>query len=220
MVTPEERQWMWEYYAPDRSMRLNLGIRRRLAPLLDNDPRKIMIMNSLLFTMGGSPFLYYGDEIGMGDDIRLEDRDGLRTPMQWENVVNAGFSDAPADKLWAPVISDAIYGPEKVSVTSQMGDPLSLFNQIRHMIAVRKSYTAFGQGDFKWIDLGNQGVVAYRRHYQDERFVVLNNLGSQRLNLSLPENPNGYLNVLDGITVTQQNITLEPFQFMWLLEHG
>jgi maltose alpha-D-glucosyltransferase/alpha-amylase len=220
MVTPEERQWMWEYYAPDRSMRLNLGIRRRLAPLLDNDPRKIMLMNSLLFTMGGSPFLYYGDEIGMGDDIRLEDRDGLRTPMQWENVVNAGFSDAPADKLWAPVISDAIYGPEKVSVTSQMGDPLSLFNQIRHMIAVRKSYTAFGQGDFKWIDLGNQGVVAYRRHYQDERFVVLNNLGSQRLNLSLPENPNGYLNVLDGITVTQQNITLEPFQFMWLLEHG
>jgi maltose alpha-D-glucosyltransferase/alpha-amylase len=220
MVTPEERQWMWEYYAPDQSMRLNLGIRRRLAPLLDNDPRKIMLMNSLLFSMGGSPFLYYGDEIGMGDDIRLEDRDGLRTPMQWENDINAGFSDAPAEKLWAPVISNAIYGPNNVSVTSQMGDPLSLFNQIRHLIAVRKSYTAFGQGDFKWIDLGNKAVAAYRRHYQGERFIVINNLGGQILNLSLPANPMGYLSVLDGITVSQQNITLEPFQFMWLLEQG
>ncbi len=218
MVTPEERKWMWEYYAPDRSMRLNLGIRRRLAPLLDNDPRKILLMNSLLFSMGGSPFLYYGDEIGMGDDARLEDRDGLRTPMQWENGANAGFSNAPVDKLWAPVISDAIYGPNKVNVTSQLGDPLSLFNQIRHMIAVRKSYAAFGQGDFKWIDLGNQAVAAYHRHYQDERFVVLNNLGDQSLKLSLPANPMRYLSVLDGIPVTQQNIALEPFQFLWLLE--
>ena len=220
MVTPEERQWMWEFYAPDRSMRLNLGIRRRLAPLLDNDPRKIMLMNSLLFSMGGSPFLYYGDEIGMGDDIHLEDRDGLRTPMQWENGINAGFSEAPADKLWAPVIGDGVYGPKKVNVASQMSDPLSLFNQIRHMIAVRKSYQVFGQGDFKWLDLGNQAVAAYRRQYQGERFIVINNLGDQIVNLSLPANPMGYLNVLGGQSISQQNITLEPFQFLWLLAQG
>jgi maltose alpha-D-glucosyltransferase/alpha-amylase len=220
MVTAEERQWMWQHYAPDRSMRLNLGIRRRLAPLMENDPRKILLMNSLLFTIGGSPFLYYGDEIGMGDDIRLEDRDGLRTPMQWDNSVNAGFSDAPAAKLWAPVINDDIYGSAKVNVASQLNDPNSLFNRIRHMISVRKTYSVFGQGSFEWIDLGNRAVAAYRRCNQNERFMIINHLGDQTLNITIPTNEKGYLDVLNGNPIIQSNLTLEPYQVRWLLEKG
>jgi maltose alpha-D-glucosyltransferase/alpha-amylase len=217
MVTPEERQWMWEQYAPEPRMRLNLGIRRRLAPLLENDPRKIMLMNSLLFTMGGSPFLYYGDEIGMGDNIQLEDRDGLRTPMQWDDSLNAGFSKSPSDKLWSPVINDEEYGYKKVNVTSQMQDPQSLFNQIRHMISVRKGYTAFGQGTFEWVDLGHQTMAAYHRNYQDNRFLVINNLGDQAVELSIPKNPGGYLNVLDGQSITESDLKLTPYQYLWLL---
>ena len=217
MVTPEERQWMWEQYAPEPRMRLNLGIRRRLAPLLDNDSRKIMLMNSLLFTMGGSPFLYYGDEIGMGDNIWLEDRDGLRTPMQWDDSPNAGFSDAPVEKLCAPVIKDEIYGAGAVNVTSQIQNPQSLFNQIRHMISVRKEYPAFGQGNFEWIDLGIQALAVYRRHYQKDHFLIINNLGNQVLDLNLPQYPRGYLNVLNGDTIEKTHLGLGPYQYLWLL---
>ena len=134
MVTPEERQWMWETYSPDPKQRINLGIRRRLAPLLDNDLRKNLMMNSMLLTMIGSPFLYYGDEIGMGDDISLFDRNGVRTPMQWDASPSAGFSDAPKDKWYSPVISDEVYGYEKVNVEAQEADPNSLLKQLRHMI--------------------------------------------------------------------------------------
>ncbi|MCS7052042.1 MAG: alpha-amylase family glycosyl hydrolase, partial [Thermomicrobium sp.] len=114
MVTPEERRWMWEQYAPEPRMRLNLGIRRRLAPLLDNDRRKLELAHSLLFTLPGSPILYYGDELGMGDDIRLPDRNGVRTPMQWSAGPNAGFSTAPPERLYAQPIADPVYGYERV----------------------------------------------------------------------------------------------------------
>jgi maltose alpha-D-glucosyltransferase/alpha-amylase len=128
MVTEEERQWMWEQYAPEPRMRLNLGIRRRLAPLLDNDQRKIRLAHSLLFTLPGSPILYYGDEIGMGDNIWLEDRNGVRTPMQWEAGATAGFSEAPIDFFYAPVINDDVYGPARVNVKAQQASPDSLLN--------------------------------------------------------------------------------------------
>ena len=138
MVTEEERQWMWEQYAPEARMHLNLGIRRRLTPLLDNDRRKIELAHSLLFTLPGSPILYYGDEIGMGDNIWLPDRNGVRTPMQWNSETNAGFSDAPLQSLYAPVINDNIYGPVRANVEFQQQDPNSLWNSIRHMLTIRK----------------------------------------------------------------------------------
>src|SRR5574341_123159 len=143
MVTEEERQWMWQRYAPEPRMRLNLGIRRRLASLLDGDRRKVELLHSILFTLPGSPILYYGDEIGMGDNIWLDDRDGVRPPMQWDAGAQAGFSTAAPDKLYAPVINDGLYGPTRTNVESQRQDPNSLWNTIRHMIATRKKNHAF-----------------------------------------------------------------------------
>src|SRR5512138_948426 len=134
MVTEEERQWMWRQYAPDPRMKLNLGIRRRLAPLLDNDQHKIELAHSLLLTLPGSPILYYGDEIGMGDNIWLFDRNGVRTPMQWNTGSNAGFSDAASESLFAPVIDDEVFGAAHVNVEAQRQDPESLWSVIRQMI--------------------------------------------------------------------------------------
>ena len=147
MVTSEERQFMWDFYAPEPRMRLNLGIRRRLAPLLGNDRSRIELANSLLFTLTGSPVIYYGDEIGMGDNIWLEDRDGVRTPMQWADAPNGGFSSAEPSALQDPVIDDEIFGYHRVNVEAQRNDPGSLLNRMREMIRVRKMHPAFGRGD-------------------------------------------------------------------------
>ena len=146
MVSPEERQWMWEQYAPEPRMRLNLGIRRRLAPLLDNDRRKLELIHSLLFTLPGSPIIYYGDEIGMGDNIWLPDRNGVRTPMQWNSNSNAGFSDGSPENLFSPIIKDDVFGPLVVNVEKQRHDPTSLWNTIRKMLAVRKQHPCFRLG--------------------------------------------------------------------------
>ena len=218
MVTPEERTWMWNFYAPDPRMRLNMGIRRRLAPLLNNDIRKILLMNSLLFTLGGSPFLYYGDEIGMGDNIWLNDRDGVRTPMQWDAKDNAGFSDAVAKKLFTPVIDDAVYGYKKVNVEAQMQDEHSLLNQIRHMIATRKTYQVFGRGSFSWINTLPPSVAGYFRDWENEHFVVLNNLSDQPIQVSIPGKPQNYMDVLNQQTLNGSNLELKPFQYCWLLQ--
>ena len=216
MVTPEERQWMWETYAPEPRMRLNLGIRRRLAPLMDNDQRKILLMHSLLLTMGGSPFLYYGDEIGMGDNIWLEDRNGLRTPMQWDASLNAGFSSASPEKLYAPVISDDIYGYAQVNVAAQRADPNSLLNCVRHMLTIRKQHPAFGWGTFDWEDTGNNAIAAYRRTTEEEALLIFNNLSDQTISLSLPEDFWGAEDVLTGQQFTEAHFQLEPYRFIWL----
>ena len=216
MVTPEERQWMWETYAPEPRMRLNLGIRRRLAPLMDNDQRKILLMHSLLLTMGGSPFLYYGDEIGMGDNIWLEDRNGLRTPMQWDASLNAGFSSASPEKLYAPVISDDIYGYAQVNVAAQRADPNSLLNCVRHMLTIRKQHLAFGWGTFDWEDTGNNTIAAYRRKTEEEALLIFNNLSDQTISLSLPEDFWGAEDVLTGQQFTEAHFQLEPYRFIWL----
>ena len=216
MVTPEERQWMWETYAPEPRMRLNLGIRRRLAPLMDNDQRKILLMHSLLLTMGGSPFLYYGDEIGMGDNIWLEDRNGLRTPMQWDASLNAGFSSASPEKLYAPVISDDIYGYAQVNVAAQRANPNSLLNCVRHMLTIRKQHPAFGWGTFDWEDTGNNAIAAYRRTTEEEAMLIFNNLSDQTISLSLPEDFWGAEDVLTGQQFTEAHIQLEPYRFIWL----
>ena len=218
MVTEEERQWMWEQYAPEARMRLNLGIRRRLAPLLDNDQRKIELANSLLFTFPGSPVLYYGDEIGMGDNIWLDDRNGVRTPMQWTDGANAGFSSAPAQKLFTPVIDSPEFGPKQVNVAAQRAEAGSLFHAIQRMIAVRKNYKAFGWGDFQWVNISQPSIAAYLREFQGERLLVINNLGNAVQAVRLPEALSGtYTDNVTGRSFDfNQTATLEPYQYLWL----
>ncbi|RPI98404.1 MAG: maltose alpha-D-glucosyltransferase, partial [Chloroflexi bacterium] len=183
MVTEEERQYMWEQYAPEPRMRLNLGIRRRLAPLLDNDMRRIRLLNAMLFTLPGSPILYYGDEIGMGDDVWRHDRNGVRTPMQWDATRNAGFSDA--DQLYEAPIDDETFGYQHVNVAQQQADPDSLWYAVRQMLLIRKQFRAFGRGTFEFVLPDNDGVLSYWRVYNDpeapegskpERFLVIVNL--------------------------------------------
>jgi maltose alpha-D-glucosyltransferase/alpha-amylase len=224
MVTEEERQWMWQEYAPEPRMRLNLGIRRRLAPLLDNDRRKIELANSLLLTSPGSPIIYYGDEIGMGDDIYLPDRNGVRTPMQWNNELNAGFSTAPADALYAPMIQLEPYGAQWVNVADQRADPNSLWHRLRRMISVRKAHPAFGWGDFSWAETGSPAVAAYWRVYGDEQLLILNNLSQQVQSLTIDLAPGKEIKFSDILTGNETlltikgklELTLKPFEYRWL----
>jgi maltose alpha-D-glucosyltransferase/alpha-amylase len=209
MVTPEEREFMWNFYAPEPRMRLNLGIRRRLAPLLDNDRRRILAANSLLLTFIGSPVIYYGDEIGMGDNIWLDDRDGVRTPMHWNDQRNAGFSTA--DQLYAPLAATA------ASVAQQLADPDSLLNTLRHMIAVRKQHPAFGRGDFAWSDMGTNAVAAYWRTLDHDRVLALHNLAERPQSVQLAESPRGWSDLLTQARIPR-HVSLEPYQFLWLAE--
>ncbi len=179
MVTPEERQFMWNFYAPEPRMKLNMGIRRRLAPLLGNDRPRIEVANSLFLTLVGSPVLYYGDEIGMGDNIWLEDRDGVRTPMQWDDTVNAGFSQVDPSALSDPVIVDEVYGYRRVNVAAQRNDPGSLLSRMREMLAVRKTSLAFGRGELQLLAPAGVAVLAYLRTYGDETILVVNNLADE-----------------------------------------
>ncbi|HTP10515.1 MAG TPA: maltose alpha-D-glucosyltransferase [Anaerolineae bacterium] len=209
MVTPTEREFMWNFYAPEPRMRLNLGIRRRLAPLLGNDQRRILLANSLLLTFIGSPVIYYGDEIGLGDNIWLDDRDGVRTPMQWNDQKNAGFSTA--DRLYAPLADTP------VNVAQQRSDPNSLLNRLRHMIAVRKQHPAFGRGDFAWLEVGTNAVAAYRRQVEGDRVVVLHNLSDQAQPIELAEFPHGGIDLLSRSRISQ-HLSLPPYQFLWLIQ--
>jgi maltose alpha-D-glucosyltransferase/alpha-amylase len=222
MVTEEERQWMWENYAPEPRMRLNLGIRRRLTPLLDNDQQKIRLAYSLLFTLPGTPILYYGDEIGMGENIWLEDRNGVRTPMQWESGETAGFSEAPVHSLFAPIITDEVYGAARVNVESQRSDPNSYLAMIRHMIAVRKRHQVFGRGQFIWMELANKHIAGFQRTYQDETIFAIHNLSDMKQPISLlMKKPT--TSITDLLTekrfdLRNENteIELEPYQYLWL----
>jgi len=157
-------------------MRRNLGIRRRLAPLLENSRRKIELMNSLLLSLPGTPVIYYGDEIGMGDNVYLGDRNGVRTPMQWSNDRNAGFSRADAARLYDPVITDPVYGYESVNVEAQERLPTSLLEWMRRLIRVRKRYKAFSRGTLEFLDATNTRVLAYIRRYENEVILCVVNL--------------------------------------------
>ncbi len=176
MVTDSERDYMYGIYAADPRARLNLGIRRRLAPLMDNDVDKIKLMNSLLFSMPGSPIIYYGDEIGMGDNIFLGDRDGVRTPMQWSPDRNAGFTRADPQRLYLPPIMDPIYGYEALNVEAQNRDPSSLLNWMRRILAVRKTQQAFGRGSLEFLRPGNRKILAYVREYEGSAILCVANL--------------------------------------------
>ncbi|MGA7799508.1 MAG: maltose alpha-D-glucosyltransferase [Gammaproteobacteria bacterium] len=176
MVTDRERDYMYDHYASDKRMRVNVGIRRRLAPLMDNDPDKIKLMNSLLMSMPGSPIVYYGDEIGMGDNFFLGDRNGVRTPMQWSPDRNAGFSKADPQQLYLPPIMDPVYGYEAVNVEAQSRDRASLLNWTKRLVAVRKNYHAFGRGSLEFLHPGNRKILAYVREYGDESVLCVANL--------------------------------------------
>jgi maltose alpha-D-glucosyltransferase/alpha-amylase len=176
MVSEEERRRLYHAYSADPRMRLNLGIRRRLAPLLDNDRRKIELLTSLLFTLPGSPILYYGDEVGMGDNIYLGDRNGVRTPMQWTGDRNAGFSRADAARLYLPLIVDPVYGYQSINVEAQQRTPSSLLNWMKHLIAARKKTRVFGRGTLRFLRPANDSVLAHVREYEGETVLAVHNL--------------------------------------------
>ena len=216
MVTPKEREWMWKQYAPEPRMKLNLGIRRRLAPLLDNDRRKIELANSLLFTLPGSPIIYYGDEIGMGDNIDLPDRDGVRTPMQWDDSINAGFTTG---KPFTEFVTGEL-DYHKVNVASQLADESSLFHSISRMVNIRKRYEAFGRGSMQWVEKGNPAVAVYTREYQDESLLILNNLSDSLQMVSFPADYRGeYLNLISNTNhKIGSTLAMQPYTYLWLKE--
>ncbi|KQQ78349.1 alpha-amylase [Xanthomonas sp. Leaf131] len=189
MVTDSERDYLWQTYASDRRARINLGIRRRLAPLLERDRRRIELMTSLLLTMPGTPVLYYGDEIGMGDNIHLGDRDGVRTPMQWSIDRNGGFSRADPAQLVLPPVMDPLYGFQAVNVEAQIRDQHSLLTWTRRVLSVRKRYQAFGRGSLRFLYPGNRRMLAYLRCYQGETVLCVANLSHtlQAVELDLSE---------------------------------
>lgn len=176
MVTDEERDYMYAEYAKDPRMKINLGIRRRLAPLLDNGRRRIEMMHALLFSLPGSPIIYYGDEIGMGDNIYLGDRNGVRTPMQWSNDRNAGFSNTEAARLYAPVINDPVYGYMSINVEAEEQVPSSLLNWMKRTIQLRKRYPVFGRGTTTFLQPENRKVLAYVRSMEGCDILCVNNL--------------------------------------------
>src|SRR5215469_10923216 len=223
MVTDVERDYLWSTYANDPRARINVGIRRRLAPLMDNDRRKIELMNSLLFSFPGTPILYYGDEIGMGDNIYLGDRNGVRTPMQWTPDRNGGFSRADPAKLYAPMIMDPVYGYESVNVEAQSRSLSSLLSGTKRLIAVRKSTLAFGRGSMTFIRPANRAVLAYVREYNGEVILCVANLSrsaqATELDLSrwkdrVPLEMLGRTR-FPAIGELPYMITLAPYGFYW-----
>ena len=228
MVTKDERDYMYLAYSADARMRLNLGIRRRLAPLMDNNRRRIELLNSLLFSLPGTPIIYYGDEIGMGDNIYLGDRNGVRTPMQWNGDRNAGFSRATPAKLYSPVIMDPVWGYEAVNVEAQQSDPSSLLSWMRNMIALRKLFRVFGRGTLEFLSPSNRKVLAYLRCYQDQQVLCVANLSrfAQPVDLELPGLEGmipvemlGYVE-FPAIEEHPYRLTLGPYAFFWLELHG
>ncbi|MEO7217297.1 MAG: alpha-glucosidase C-terminal domain-containing protein, partial [Gemmatimonadaceae bacterium] len=178
MVSDEERDYMYREYAQDTRMRINVGIRRRLAPLMDNGRRRIELMNVLLMSMPGTPIIYYGDEIGMGDNVYLGDRNGVRTPMQWSASWNAGFSDGDNAALYSPVVVDQPYGYQGVNVMAQERTHTSLLRWMRRIIEVRGTSRAFGRGSMTFLTPENHRVLAFLRRYENDTILIVCNLAS------------------------------------------
>jgi maltose alpha-D-glucosyltransferase / alpha-amylase len=176
MVTDEERDYMYQVYAAEPQARLNLGIRRRLAPLVENSRHRIELLHSLLFSLPGTPIIYYGDEIGMGDNIYLRDRNGVRTPMQWNDDRNGGFSRADPARLYAPAIMDPVYGFQAVNVEAQERSPFSLLNWMKRLVAMRRQHRVFGRGTIEFLACPNRKVIAFLRKHEHETILVVANL--------------------------------------------
>ncbi len=223
MVTDEERDYMWRVYARDARSRVNLGIRRRLAPLLDNNRRRIELMNALLFSLPGTPVIYYGDELGMGDNVYLGDRNGVRTPMQWSPDRNAGFSRTSPQRLFLPVIADREYHFEAVNVEVQQANPSSLLWWTKRILALRKQFRAFGRGSFEPLTPSNRRVLAFVRRFEAERLLCVVNLSrfAQCVDLDLREFRASVPLELFGRTAFppvdagDYRLTLGPHGFFW-----
>jgi maltose alpha-D-glucosyltransferase/alpha-amylase len=225
MVTDEERDYMYGQYAADPQMRINVGIRRRLAPLMENSRRRIELMNSLLFSMPGTPIVYYGDEIGMGDNVYLGDRDAVRTPMQWTSDRNGGFSRADPARLYLPPIMDPVYGFQAVNVEAQSRSPSSLLNWMKRLIAVRQMRRAFGRGSLRFLYPSNRRVLAYLRIFENETILCVVNLArsAQAVELDLSEYKGAVPIELLGrsefppIGELPYLLTLQGHSFFWFL---
>lgn len=223
MVTDIERDYMYDEYATDKTMRINRGIRRRLAPMMDNDRRRIELLNGLLMSMPGTPIVYYGDEIGMGDNIYLGDRNGVRTPMQWDGDANAGFSSADPERLYSPVISNAVYGYQAINVAAQKRSEHSLLLWMRSLIKLRNSFQVFGRGSILFLKPANHRVLAYIRQYGDEIVLVVNNLSNSAQAVELDVRAfKGFIpiemfgrNLFPRFGDVPYLLTLGPYQFFW-----
>jgi maltose alpha-D-glucosyltransferase/alpha-amylase len=223
MVTDAERDYMYDEYARDPVARINLGIRRRLAPLLDGDRRRIELMNALLLSLPGSPVLYYGDEIGMGDNVYLGDRNGVRTPMQWTGGWNGGFATADPERLYQPLISNPVYGYQAVNVESQRRQENSLLNWTKRLIQVRRSTRVFGRGSIEFLKPANHRVLAYVRSLDAEQVLVVNNLSgtAQAVELDLHALSGAIPIEMFGrslfprIRERPYVMTLGPYDFFW-----
>jgi maltose alpha-D-glucosyltransferase / alpha-amylase len=223
MVTEVERDYMYDEYAMDKSMRINRGIRRRLAPLMNNDRRRVELLNGLLMSMPGTPIVYYGDEIGMGDNIYLGDRNGVRTPMQWNSTVNAGFSTADPERLYAPVISNPVYGYQAVNVDAQERSDHSLLLWMKSLIEVRNMFRVFSRGSMQFLNPSNHRVLAYTRQFGDDIVLVVNNLSSTAQAVELDvQGYKGYVPIeMFGRSLFPRFgslpylLTLGPYQFYW-----
>ncbi|HUQ38968.1 MAG TPA: maltose alpha-D-glucosyltransferase [Acidimicrobiales bacterium] len=223
MVTDEERDYMYAEYAKDPKMRRNVGIGRRLAPLVDNDRRVAELLHAMLFSMPGSPVLYYGDEIGMGDNIYLGDRDGVRTPMQWTPDRNGGFSKADFARLYLPPLMDPVYGFQAVNVEGEQRDPSSMLHWMRRLLEVRRQHPLFGTGSFEVLDAENPSVLAYARQQGDDLVLCVNNLSrfAQPVELSLQrwagKTPIELLGRVPFPKVGELPyfVTLGPYAFYW-----
>ena len=223
MVTDEERDYMYTEYARDHRMRINVGIRRRLAPLVDNSRRRLELLNSLLLSMQGTPIIYYGDELGMGDNVYLGDRNGVRTPMQWTGDRNAGFSRADAHALYSPLISDPVYGYQAVNVEAQQRVPGSLLNWMKRIIRVRRAHPVFGRGTIEFLDPENRRVLVYLRELDGSRILCVANLSrfAQYVELDLARYAGYVPTELIGrvafptIGELPYLLTLGPHDFFW-----
>jgi maltose alpha-D-glucosyltransferase/alpha-amylase len=223
MVTDIERDYMYDEYAKDQGMRLNLGIRRRLSPMMDNDRWRIQLLNGMLMSMPGTPIIYYGDEIGMGDNVYLGDRNGVRTPMQWNGGWNAGFSGADPERLYSPLISNPVYGYQAINVESQRRSPHSLLSWMKRMIRVRKSSRVLSRGSIEFLKPSNHRVLAYVRQLGDEKILVVNNLSrsAQAVELDLRQYKGSIPiemfggNLFPRIGDLNYLLTLGPYQFFW-----
>ncbi|HEY6362330.1 MAG TPA: maltose alpha-D-glucosyltransferase [Vicinamibacterales bacterium] len=223
MVTDEERDYMYAQYAADPEMRLNLGIRRRLAPLMENSRRRIELMNSLLFSMPGTPVIYYGDEIGMGDNVYLGDRNGVRTPMQWSSDRNAGFSRCDPGRLYFPVIMDPVYGYEAINVEAQERSPFSLLHWMKRMIAQRKQHPVFGRGSIEFIRTDNRKVLTYVRRHEKDVVLCIANLSRTVQPVQVPLAQFAGLTPVEMLGQTEfprigdqsYFVTLAPYGFYW-----
>lgn len=225
MVTDKERDYLWNTYATDKRARINLGIRRRLAPLMERDRRRIELMNSLLLSMPGTPVIYYGDEIGMGDNIHLGDRDGVRTPMQWSIDRNGGFSRADFASIVLPPIMDPLYGYFVINVEAQARDPHSLLNWTRRMLATRRQHPAFGRGSLRFLFPSNRKILAYLREYEGETLFCVANMGRspQAVELELSEFEGRVPiemtagSVFPPIGQLTYLLTVPPYGFYWFI---